>query len=212
MSADDIPLPDRLILQEVRRERSSLREYANEVTNKTLPEDLARALRAIYPTYPMIMQAADELDQWRTWGVIEVMIRNPNVDSFVKEKEAQETHLRETAAVLARALASVLPLAGSFCFPQPGAATPAAIEDFNAATVVLAEAMKDGLLAEMAGATHTCERCGQNHYDHSRPTVPPCPFTPQLTGPVMAECADCPPADMPANERRCAGCPWRNAQ
>jgi hypothetical protein len=35
-----------------------------------------------------------EVAQWRTWGVIEVMIRNPNVDSFVKEKEAEITRLR----------------------------------------------------------------------------------------------------------------------
>ncbi len=31
--------------------------------------------------------------------------------------------------------------------------------------------------------THTCTRCGQNHYDHSRPTTPPCPFPPQKLGP-----------------------------
>lgn len=51
------------------------------------PSDLARSLRAIYPTYPMVMQAADELDQWRTWGVIEVAARNPNVASFVADGE-----------------------------------------------------------------------------------------------------------------------------
>jgi hypothetical protein len=35
-----------------------------------------------------------ELAEWRTWGVIEVMIRNPNVDSFVREKEAEIAALR----------------------------------------------------------------------------------------------------------------------
>lgn len=28
-----------------------------------------------------------------------------------------------------------------------------------------------------------CPRCGQNHYDMTRPTVPTCPFKPQRTGP-----------------------------
>lgn len=28
-----------------------------------------------------------------------------------------------------------------------------------------------------------CERCGQNHYDLTRPTVPGCPFKPQRFGP-----------------------------
>lgn len=28
-----------------------------------------------------------------------------------------------------------------------------------------------------------CPRCGENHYDMSRPIVPTCPFTPQRTGP-----------------------------
>jgi hypothetical protein len=32
-----------------------------------------------------------------------------------------------------------------------------------------------------------CPRCGQNHYDMSRPTVPTCPFKPQRPGPVMTE-------------------------
>lgn len=30
-----------------------------------------------------------------------------------------------------------------------------------------------------------CARCGQNHYDTSRPTVPACPFKPQPLGPSM---------------------------
>lgn len=85
-----------------------------------------------------------------------------------------------TAHELAIALAFVLPLAGAFCFPQPGAATPQAIEDFNGATAVLARATRSGLLHEALNAQrHTCERCGENHYDHTRPTVPTCPFKPQ---------------------------------
>lgn len=37
--------------------------------------------------------AADIDHQWRNWGVIEVMIRNPNVDSFVREKEIEVERL-----------------------------------------------------------------------------------------------------------------------
>ena len=39
----------------------------------------------------------EELAQWRKWGVIEIMIRNPNVDSFVKETEAEIARLRALA-------------------------------------------------------------------------------------------------------------------
>lgn len=31
-------------------------------------------------------------------------------------------------------------------------------------------------------ALGNCERCGENHYDMSRPRVPTCPFTPPRTG------------------------------
>ncbi len=37
----------------------------------------------------------DRENQWRTWGIIEIMTRNPNVDSFVKEKEAEIEELRK---------------------------------------------------------------------------------------------------------------------
>ncbi len=36
----------------------------------------------------------EELAQWTKWGVIEVMIRNPNIASFVKEKEAELAEAR----------------------------------------------------------------------------------------------------------------------
>jgi chromosome segregation ATPase len=38
-------------------------------------------------TAETIRQAEAELRDWKNWGVIEVMVRNPNVDSFVKEAE-----------------------------------------------------------------------------------------------------------------------------
>lgn len=38
------------------------------------------------------MQA--ELYQWRTWGVIEIMIRNPSVMEFARDKEAEIERLR----------------------------------------------------------------------------------------------------------------------
>lgn len=36
-----------------------------------------------------IERLKSELEQWRTWGVIEIMVRNPNVFEFVKDKEAE---------------------------------------------------------------------------------------------------------------------------
>lgn len=54
----------------------------------------AETLKAVPLTAPYTIAPASD-DQWRTWGVIEIMIRNPNVDSFVKEKEAELTRLRK---------------------------------------------------------------------------------------------------------------------
>ena len=28
-----------------------------------------------------------QLELWETWGIVEIMARNPNIDSWVKEKE-----------------------------------------------------------------------------------------------------------------------------
>lgn len=35
-----------------------------------------------------------------------------------------------------------------------------------------------------------CPRCGKNHYDTSRPTVPGCPFTPSKLGPSGGDVPD----------------------
>jgi hypothetical protein len=51
---------------------------------------------------------AEELRNWRTWGVIEIAIRNPNVNSYMKEWEGRalkaEKELKELHAAFAESI------------------------------------------------------------------------------------------------------------
>jgi hypothetical protein len=51
-------------------------------------------------------------------------------------------------------------------------------------------------------APRDCERCGKNHYDTTRPTVPTCPFKPQKPG----------PSDMPLERPASPPGAWKAGQ
>jgi hypothetical protein len=55
-------------------------------------EDVVKALEA------EVARLKDECDFMKVCGVIELMARNPNIDSFVKEKEAQIEQLEQDLA------------------------------------------------------------------------------------------------------------------
>lgn len=58
-----------------------------------------------------ITQLRSENDQWRTWGVVEIAVRNPNVASYMEhwegratKAEAENAALREKVAALEKQL------------------------------------------------------------------------------------------------------------
>lgn len=52
-------------------------------------------------------RAREEIEQWKTWGVVEIAVRNPNVASYVKEWEERATTAEHILSQLRDRLAFV---------------------------------------------------------------------------------------------------------
>lgn len=74
------------------------------IANVYSNQEHARLIASALDLNAEVGRLREQDHQWRNWGVIEVMIRNPNVDSFVKESEATAERLREVNTVLLEAL------------------------------------------------------------------------------------------------------------
>ena len=80
------------------------KSYAGAAWNQLMENESKYSIAELY------LDSLDTLRQWATWGVIEVAVRNPNVSSFVTEKEAEIARLTARHAALAGALREIADL------------------------------------------------------------------------------------------------------
>jgi hypothetical protein len=62
------------------------------------PTEKAVLIRDWHALRAEVARLKDECDFMKVCGVIELMVRNPNIDSFVKEKEARIEQLEQNLA------------------------------------------------------------------------------------------------------------------